>query len=774
VGQHESSADRTDGDGDGGGILAGVRILDLAEGLAGSVAGLLLAECGADVVKVEAPGARGHRHPYGVRTWDRSKRSVVLDLDTVEGRGGLEPLLGASDVVIHEFGPSRATALGLDDAALGARHPRLIVSSVLAWPRNHPGADRPVDELLAMARLGVCDEQRAMRRPGPVFVRFPLGSWGAAYLAAAGIAARLLARQRGGPVGPAHTSLVQGAMVPMGMHWSRAERPTPVLALGMPKESGGSQISLFRCADGVWIHLMKSPDDAPLMQAALEAMGVDGVAEANRAAAGLLYGYPNQGANAAAFLTRPSAEWLAELWAHDIPAQAAAPLGAVFDDDQARVNGYVVDLDDPEAGAITVSGLPLTLEPAMRISCPAPRPGADQDAVPADWAAPRASDGGRATAPDLSRRWPLEGLKVLDLGSFLAGPYGPMLLADLGADVIKVEATTGDAMRHVEWSFAGCQRGKRSLALDLKAAAARPVLEALVGWADVVHHNVRMPAARRLGIDYDSLRAVKPDLVYCHTSSYGPIGPRADWPGYDQLFQAQCGWEILGAGEGNPPMWHRFGFMDHQCALASVVATILAVYHRDRTGQGQAVAASLLGAGALTASEIYRRADGSLTPHAQVDADQTGTGPGYGLIEVHDGWVAVAAREPEQLAALLALSGASDPQGIAAGLRHRSRPDLLAALAAAGVAAEPVEQHQRDQFLDDPANRAAGLVATYAHAEWGQLEQPGALWDLGDLQVRLDRAPPALGQHTTEILAELGLSGEQIAALCSAGVARAG
>ncbi len=161
-------------------------------------------------------------------------------------------------------------------------------------------------------------------------------------------------------------------------------------------------------------------------------------------------------------------------------------------------------------------------------------------------------------------------MKVVDAGAFLAGPLGPMLLADLGADVVKVEPPGGEGMRWVEWSFFGCQRGKRGVALDLKSPAARPALDALVAGADIFHHNLRMPAARRLGVDEASVRAVNPDIVYCHTSSYGPQGPRADWPGYDQLFQSSCGWEVAGAGEGNPPMWHRFGFMDHLCAMGSV------------------------------------------------------------------------------------------------------------------------------------------------------------------------------------------------------------
>ncbi len=751
------------------GILEGIRIVDMAEGIAGSVAALLLAEAGADTVKVERPVRSATHNPAGARTWNRSKRSVLLDLDTDAGAGHLQQLLAGADVLIHDLTPDQAGSLGVDDASLAARHPQLIASSVLAWPANHPDANRPVDEVLAMARLGICDEQRAMGRDGPVLIRFPLGTWGAVYLAAAGIAARLFTRTRTGRAGPAHTSLVQGALVPMGMHWSRVENPSPPLAMGMPKETGGSQATLFECADGIWIHLMKSPDGAPLMQKVLAEMGAEAVAAANQAAGeGSAFGYPNRGANIKAMLTRPSPEWLADFWANDIPVQPAEPFGAIFQDEQARANGYIVDVDDVEAGRITVAGLPMTTDPPCRIAFPAPVLGAHTDEVLTEWS-PRPRPGGAGPAG----RWPLEGVKVLDLGNYLAGPYGPMILADLGADVIKIESTAGDAMRPTGWAFAGCQRGKRGVALDLKAPESRPALEALVRWADVVHHNVRMPAARRLGIDYESLRAWNPEVVYCHTSSYGPAGPRADWPGYDQLFQAQCGWEWLGAGEGNPPMWHRFGFMDHQCALSSVVATVLALYQRERTGKGQAVAASLLGAGVLTASETYVGPDGALAPYAGLDGDQTRIRPGYELIQVADGWIAVAAQTPAQLTALRTLAGTDDVADAAPALRDRSRDQLLTDLDSAGVPAEAVRQAQRFPFFDDPGNQAAGMVASYQSAEWGRMEQPGAFWYFGDLDVRLHLAPPAVGEHTVEVLTEVGLERAEIDALVACGAARA-
>jgi crotonobetainyl-CoA:carnitine CoA-transferase CaiB-like acyl-CoA transferase len=269
-----------------------------------------------------------------------------------------------------------------------------------------------------------------------------------------------------------------------------------------------------------------------------------------------------------------------------------------------------------------------------------------------------------------------------------------------------------------------------------------------------------MPAARRLGIDPESVRAVNPDVVFCHTSSYGPAGPRADWPGYDQLFQAQCGWEVLGAGEGNTPMWHRFGFMDHQCALSSVVTTLLGLYHRDRTGVATDVAGSLLGAGALTVSETYVRPDGTLAPFPGLDSDQREVSEGRRIVELDDGWIAVAADEPAQLEAL---------RGIR--LEGRKVADALADLEAAGVPAEHVREDQRDPFFDDPANRETHLVASYRNAEFGTMLQPGAMWWFRDQEVKLDLAPPALGEHTVACLTELGFDRAAIDALLAEGAA---
>jgi crotonobetainyl-CoA:carnitine CoA-transferase CaiB-like acyl-CoA transferase len=749
-------------------MLSGIRIVDLSTGIAAPTATMVLAEAGAEVVLVEPPGGSADRDLSGFRTWNRSKQSVILDIEQPADRARLHQLLAGADVLVHSYGPIRAGQLGLNDATLAAAFPRLVVCSVLAWPANHPAADNPVDDLLTLARLGVLHEQQG-RGDGPIYVRFPLGSWGAVWLAAIGIMARLVARGRTGKAGPAHTSLAQGALIPMMMHWSRAETPSDLLRIGMPKDRLNA--TLFECSDGEWIHIMPpAPDQTPLMQQVWAEMGETAVAAANATDAGNWHAYPNIGANRAAFRQRPAKQWLEHFWRHDIPAQQALPVGAILADEQARINRYVIDLEDPVSGRITVPGPPMTLHPPAVVRSSAPALGEHQQTAGAGWSHEPAPRVGTPPVDD-GRRWPLQGLHVLDFGNFLAGPLGPMLMADLGADVIKVEATTGDPMRWADWPFAGCQRGKRTVALDLKSAASRPALEALVMWADVVHHNLRMPAARRLGLDSASLRSINPDLVFCHTSSYGPIGPRADWPGYDQLFQASCGWERAGAGAGNPPMWHRFGFMDHQCAMSSVVATLIALFERDRTGRASDVAASLLGAGILTTSETYLTNDGTLAPMAQLDRDQMYTAPGVRLLQCVDGWVAVAARGDDQVGRLTGALGCAAADGLPAAALAMGVDSVLRSLERASVPAELVRLDNKLPFFDDAGNRAAGLIAEYQHAAWGTFEQPGAMWYFGDLATRLDKAPPVLGQHTVEVLGEVGLSPVDITALLAAGVA---
>jgi crotonobetainyl-CoA:carnitine CoA-transferase CaiB-like acyl-CoA transferase len=189
-----------------------------------------------------------------------------------------------------------------------------------------------------------------------------------------------------------------------------------------------------------------------------------------------------------------------------------------------------------------------------------------------------------------------------------------------------------------------------------------------------------------------------------------------------------------------------------------MLATLLGLHWRERTGEGQFVAASLLGASVLTISETMKLADGSLADYLRLDCDQTGVGPGRRIVEVADGWIALDAVTDAQLEALDAVE-----------LAGRKADEVLRELADRGVPSTRVRLDQMDAFFDDPATWSAGLAARYAHPVWGTVEQIGSMWSLGDLSARFERSSPTIGQHTVEILAELGFDGPAIDALLASG-----
>ena len=277
-----------------------------------------------------------------------------------------------------------------------------------------------------------------------------------------------------------------------------------------------------------------------------------------------------------------------------------------------------------------------------------------------------------------------------------------------------------------------------------------------------------MPAATRLGLDYESLRPINPRIIYSHVSAYGPVGPRKDWPGYDQLFQAQCGWEVAGAGEGNPPIWHRFGMMDHQAAMASLYATLLGLLHREKTGEGQAVSASLLGASMQTLSETVLLSDGRPTPVDQLDHEQLGVSNRKRLYACADGFVAAVAtdRDPSTNESLGRPNHPASPADeLIEDLAQSSVADALDKLRTLGFTAVPVRINRAKAFLTNAAYQASGLVAEYNHPRYGRLRQPGAFWYFKGVAPEFKCGPPERGEHSEEILAEIGFTRNEIDAL---------
>ena len=358
----------------------------------------------------------------------------------------------------------------------------------------------------------------------------------------------------------------------------------------------------------------------------------------------------------------------------------------------------------------------------------------------------------------------LEGIEVLDFGANLAGPFAPQMMSDLGAEVIKIEEPWSDARTMGRGSsFFGCQRGKRSLAVDLKTPEGTEIVHQLMARADIIHHNLRPGVAERLKYDYETAKRLKPSIIYCHTTGWGSTGPNASWPGWDQFGQALGGAEYHGGAceHGNPPMWYRYGQCDAVNAMHSLLGVLQALYHRDRTGEGQMVETCILNGGMTINSDLYLRADGP-AERAVLDVDQRGLSDWYRLYETADGWITVACVTEAERTRLGRLLGSGSMEEA---FRSATAEEWLARLDGAGVPSEISRPTYAQDIFDDPEAIEQGWVVSYEHPEIGRLHQIGTLLHLSATPGRIAGPPPALGQHTVEVLGELGYSGTDAQAL---------
>jgi crotonobetainyl-CoA:carnitine CoA-transferase CaiB-like acyl-CoA transferase len=500
----------------------------------------------------------------------------------------------------------------------------------------------------------------------------------------------------------------------------------------------------------------------------------------------LAHYYPEMAAAAAKF---PSDDWVR------VAAQAGVPLQPVRTPEEAlhdpalEHDGAIVEVPHPEHGSLRQVGIVYGLDRTPgRVQGPVPRVGAHNDELRREAAA-----GGAPASPatpvrsssDATRRAPLEGVTVLDLGFAVAGPFGTQVLADLGANVIKIN-TWRDPFWHATHIAYGANRGKRSVGIDLKTEGGQRAFHRLVERADVVHSNMRRDALRRLRCDEASLRKVNPDLIYCHTRGFDR-GPRSDSPGNDQTGCSLAGvtFEDGGCREGGKPFWSLTSLGDTGNGFLSAIGVIQALYHRARTREPQSVDTSILNAGMLVASMASVTADGRPLPRPHLDRMQLGLGALYRLYETADGWLCLAAITPEHWTALCKALGQpawaddarfADAAGRAAHRRaleehleplFRARParELFTLLDDHGVPCEIADPHFAEHFFDDPEARALGLVVEQQHPKLGRFDHYGMSIDFSDTPGRVWGPPPVCGQHTREILREHGLDDTEIDAL---------
>jgi crotonobetainyl-CoA:carnitine CoA-transferase CaiB-like acyl-CoA transferase len=387
----------------------------------------------------------------------------------------------------------------------------------------------------------------------------------------------------------------------------------------------------------------------------------------------------------------------------------------------------------------------------------------------------------------------LTGYRVIDCTIAMAGPFAAQRLGDLGADVIKVEPTAGEWQRFasaggangnkINVSFLSLNRNKRSLAVDLKSEGGKGVLAQLVAESDVFLQNYRPGVAARLGLDYESLKAINPSIVYVSISGYGETGPYINRPGQDLLLQAMSGAMLSAGREGEPPSPAGQYLADAITASTAFEGVLAALLHRERTGEGQLVTVNMLDA--LTTLQMQELSVFTVGKVPQ----QRGTQPNahvyirapYGVFATSDGYLALGFADLETLGTVIGepsfagmvpeVDGWSRRDELYEKTENRLRTDTtdhwLEKLLAVGIWAGPVYSYQ--DLVDDPQIAHNGTFVEYEHPTEGLVKTPGFPYKFSATPPRIDRGAPLIGEHSTEVLTELGVSAEQIAALFESG-----
>lgn len=822
------------------GALAPYRVVDLTTER-GWMAGRMLADFGADVIKIEPPGGDPGRakgrfaddsgHPDDNLTWwfqNGGKRSVTVDLDDDDDRETLIALIAGADVVIESFQPGHLASRGLGPAALLARFPHLVITSISGWGQTGPRAEHRATDLTISAACGSAwlngDPDRPPLRAGaPQFWR---------HAGAEAAVQTLLALHHAATTG--HGQLVDVSAQLAGIRTlMNATGFPPIAGKDISRSGPYNPFSpvpfrmVVATADGhVTIHPAAGKVGGPgmnhlLAEAAQEVElppileGLDYVefdfedVLANKAGpnGGAAEIFEALGATLAAYLGRHTK---AELYQAALDHRLLlAPVNTIRDlraDEQLAARGYFVDVEHDDRPPVSYPGpwarLSATpLKPFTR----APRPGEHTAAVRAEpartpAAPPLTIDPQTATGTEEPAQI-FEGLKVWDMSWVGVGPMTGRYLADHGATVVRLDhSKRPDVLRlappfiggspHLNGSqfYADFNASKLSLGLDITTEAGRDVVRKMAEWADVVLESFTPQALRSLDLDYRHLSAINPSLVMLSTCMQGQTGPRADYRGFGNLMASMTGfYEVTGWPDRDPQMV--FGaYTDFISQRFCGTAVLAALDHRRRTGQGQHIDVSQMEAGLqflgpeLLDYELNGRVAGrqgnddlDMAPHGIYPCRPQEGGP--------EAWVAIAVEGDEQWSAFGDRIGqpawASDQRfATATGrLQHRRElDDRLAAWTAdltvdevvdrlqPAVAAAPV--HNQSGLYTDPQIAHRGYFVPLDHPHIGTAPYNGLQAELSRTPGRLTKAAPTSGEDSWMVLTELlGLSEEEVTAL---------
>ena len=792
-------------------LLDDLRVLDLSEGPIGGMTTMVLADFGADVVKVERPGGDPWRSVANAPMWLRGKRSAVLDLKTEEGRESLARLAEGADVVVTSARPGKAEALGAGYEQLSAINPALVYCAITGFGPEGPYAGYPGYEAVVAARLGrMLTFSGLADREGPAYPAVQAGSHATSQAALHGILAALMAREESGRGQLVETSLLQGLFAYDLGGLFRAQLgdrfPELFAGLAMPVMPTLNYHAL-QTKDGRWLqfgNLMAHLFDNYLAAVDLADIFADPDYEGSPATWSDEARERLRDRMFERMLERTADEWMETFIEHG--GVAATPFQSTqqaLDDPDLVLNEHVVEREHPTLGTVRQLGALARLTSTPGAAGEAgPEPGEHTAEILAETVPVRPSVAATpASGP------PLQGVTVLEFATVIAAPLGAAILADLGARVIKVEPIGGDPFRAMGIASLGagrCNGSKESIALDLKSAEGQEIVHSLAASTDIIIHNYRPGVPERLGIGYETLKAIRPELVYVYVNGYGRNGPGAHRPSTHPIPGAGLGGALMQMGEGMPPACTTLPELreiarkffranelnpDPNTSVVVASASLLGLYARRRFGHGQEVFVDMFGANAWANADDFIAYKGK-PPRPTLDRDLHGLGPTWRLYEAAEGWVLLGLAVQPEWESFCELTArpdlASDPRfatpeartanaGALAGalaelFAGRPADEWEALLATEGLGCVRADAAPVHEFIARNEHVAANGLRVPAHsANFGEYERYGPLTAFSENTLEL-RGFPLAGEQGDAILAELGYDPAAIDALRAKGV----
>jgi crotonobetainyl-CoA:carnitine CoA-transferase CaiB-like acyl-CoA transferase len=807
------------------GPLRGVRVIEFCEGVAGPHAAWLLAELGCDVVKLEHPAGDRLRGSPAFHVLNRSKRSVRLAAPADAAAEQVATLVRRADVLLVDRELARAlepaVAAALDPASLAREHPRLVHCTVSGFGERGPLADLPPDDGLVSAASGISAMQWS-HGGGPTYLTTPLTAYGCGMMTALAVAAALRARLVDGLGQQVHTSQLAAALLLQSGTYVTGPRSKGSLVASANDPHGIMPTYAFYQASDDWL-FVGALTETFWARLCLTIERPDLLEDPTLQGTPMAFAAPPERRLRVrrtleeAFARAPREEWLARLSENDVPAGPILDRTTFLRDEGTRAAGMHVVLDDPDLGATEQPGVALRFARTPgAIRGPAAALGAHDDEVRREWctaqatAAPPArrvdarEEAARARARAL-RGWsddpahprnasraalppaPLDGVRVLSFATFIAGALCPMLLADLGAEVIKLEPLGGDPFRPgTVFGFLGWNRGTRSLAVDAQREEGRDLVLRLVERADLVVDNFRCGVLERLGLDFPALERVNPRVVQLSISGYGPDGPLAHLPCFDPIMQGRSG--LARAQSGFDPTMYTVAYTDYATATMAALAAVAGLLARDTPGasdgRGQAAWTSLLNNACVMQAGFLIEYPGK-PADAPGAIDLRGASAWRRAYACADGWLFVAATSDGERRALLRRLGV-DERHLEQGDGERVEGATAGAIAAVLATHEvtPALARLRDArvpavacptfpgIVADEHLRANELWWSSSHPELGEVVQTGEVIKLSRTRMRLGPTAPRLGEHSCEVLREAGIDEATIERLLAAGVVR--